>query len=78
VTDAAARLAVVQELTLVEVSEEEMTLAQALLQRAGLPASAHEDALHIATSAVTGMDYLLTWNCKHIANGMIIPRLTRS
>ncbi|MDP9191552.1 MAG: type II toxin-antitoxin system VapC family toxin [Acidobacteriota bacterium] len=74
-TYAAARLAVVQELTLVEISEEAMALAQALLQRAGLPASAHEDALHIAISAATGMDYLLTWNCKHIANGMIIPRV---
>ncbi|HEU4889639.1 MAG TPA: hypothetical protein VFV49_17270 [Thermoanaerobaculia bacterium] len=52
-----------------------MSLAQGLLQQAGLPANAHEDALHIAVAAATGMDYLLTWNCKHIANGVIIPRV---
>ena len=74
-TYASARLAVVRELTLVEVSDAARVLSQALLRRAGLPAGAHEDALHIAVSATTGMDYLLTWNCKHIANGMIIPRV---
>ena len=26
------------------------------------------DALHIAIAAANGMDYLLTWNCKHLAN----------
>jgi hypothetical protein len=36
---------------------------------------ATEDALHIAIAATTGMDYLLTWNCKHIANAVIIPRV---
>ncbi len=54
-----------------------MTLADALLQRAGLPQNAYEDALHIAIAATTGMDYLLTWNCKHIANGVIIPRVNQ-
>lgn len=33
------------------------------------------DALHIATATVHGMDYLLTWNCKHIANAVTLPRV---
>jgi hypothetical protein len=63
------------ELTLVETSETAMALASALLQHADLPPNAYEDALHIAVAAATGMDYLLTWNCKHIANAVIVPRV---
>jgi hypothetical protein len=36
------------------------------------------DALHIACAAVNRVDYLLTWNCKHIANPMILPRVFRT
>lgn len=72
---AAARTAVIQELTLVETSQVAMNLAAALVDRAALPQNAYEDALHIAVVATTGMDYLLTWNCKHIANAFIIPRV---
>lgn len=74
-TFAAARLAIARELALVEVSEAALTLAQALLQNAGLPRTANEDALHIAIASAGGLDYLLTWNCKHIANAAIIPRV---
>jgi predicted nucleic acid-binding protein len=72
---AAARLAILRELDLVEITEGTMALAQALLQNAGLPQNANEDALHIAVAATSGLDYLLTWNCKHIANAVIIPRV---
>jgi hypothetical protein len=43
-------------------------LAIALLARSAVPATARLDALHIAIAAVHGMDYLLTWNFRHIAN----------
>lgn len=33
-----------------------------------IPFKAAEDALHIAVATVNGVDYLLTWNCRHIAN----------
>jgi hypothetical protein len=39
-----------------------------LLERDVLPREVPEDALHIALAAVHGMDFLLTWNCAHIAN----------
>ncbi len=36
--------------------------------RAVVPSKAAEDALHIAIATLYGVDYLLTWNCRHIAN----------
>jgi hypothetical protein len=43
-------------------------LAARLVESGAVPRVAAEDALHIAIAAVHGVDYLLTWNCKHIAN----------
>jgi hypothetical protein len=40
-----------------------------------LPEKAAADSLHIATAAVHGMQYLLTWNCTHIANATLRPRI---
>lgn len=72
---AAARHAILQELALAEITDATMALAQGLLRNTGLPQNANEDALHIAVAATSGLDYLLTWNCKHIANAVIIPRV---
>lgn len=55
--------------------EEAESLARALLDRVPLPDRATADALHIATAAVHGMDYLLTWNCTHIANAALRGRI---
>lgn len=46
------------------------TLVVALMEAAALPEKAVEDAFHIALATVHGMDFLLTWNCKHIANAI--------
>jgi hypothetical protein len=46
-------------------------LAERIVKRKILPRKAGDDALHIAVATVHGMDYLLTWNCKHIANPAI-------
>lgn len=51
-----------------ETSDAVKGLAAALVKAAALPKKATEDALHIALATVHGMDYLLTLNCKHIAN----------
>jgi len=40
-----------------------------------LPPHAFPDAAHVAVSAVHRMDYLLTWNCKHLANAQITRRI---
>lgn len=45
--------------------------ANTLLRNRTLPPNARIDALHVAIAVVHGMDYLLTWNCRHIANAPI-------
>lgn len=50
------------------MNEEALVLARSLIEDGPLPDKASEDALHIAVATVHGMGFLLTWNCKHIAN----------
>ena len=40
-----------------------------------LPQRAATDALHVAVAAVNGVEYLVTWNCAHIANAVLRPRI---
>ena len=51
------------------------TLAMALLAEGAVPSVARIDAAHIAIAAVHGMDFLVTWNCRHIANAEMEPRI---
>jgi hypothetical protein len=62
------RLAFLAGLTLLEITEEALTLAQRLLQAKAIPQDFPEDALHVAVAVVNGTEYLLTWNYKHLAN----------
>ena len=62
-------------LTLLEVTEAAVTLAQELLTTAALPEKAAEDALHLAIAVTNGVEYLLTWNCKHLANATMRTKI---
>lgn len=62
------RLELLVGLPRLELNEMVTDLATALLDQHALPRKAAEDALHIALASVHGMDFLLTWNCAHIAN----------
>lgn len=62
------RLDMLEGIPLLEVTPEAVQLAEALVRSGPLPPRAEVDALHIATAAVHGIEYLLTWNCTHIAN----------
>ena len=70
---AAERLKVLNTIEMLDITEEAGFLATALIERGSLPAKAAADALHIAIAAVNNVDYLLTWNCKHIANAEMRP-----
>ncbi len=70
-TAAAERLKILQDLPLLEQTEEATRLAQALVDRVPLPERAAVDALHVAIAVVHGLDFLLTWNCTHIANATL-------
>lgn len=67
-TAAQKRLEALGEIPLLELNEEVLYLANELVQGVPIPESAKEDALHIALATMHGMDYILTWNCRHIAN----------
>jgi predicted nucleic acid-binding protein len=62
------RLALLGELTLLEITEEALALAQHILRTGAIPVGFPEDALHVAVAVVNGIEYLLTWNYKHLAN----------
>ena len=70
------RLAALSDISVLPIAEPQiLVLAQALLKAGALPQKAKLDALHIAVCAVTGVDILLTWNFKHIANGATMRQI---
>ncbi|MEI7676535.1 MAG: type II toxin-antitoxin system VapC family toxin [Bacteroidales bacterium] len=62
------RLTVLNDVPLILITEQALDIANSLIAKGIIPAKAAEDALHIAIATVNGVDYLLTWNCRHIAN----------
>ena len=62
-------------LALLEVTEEAVSLAQELLSTGAVPEKAAEDALHLAIAVTNGVEYLLTWNCKHLANATMRTKI---
>jgi len=69
------RLECLKQLPLVEITDSSLALAQRLVDEGAIPANAAGDALHVALAAVHHMDYLLTWNCRHIDNAEMIPAI---
>jgi predicted nucleic acid-binding protein len=69
------RLEVITELPELSVTEEARVLAKALISEGAIPSQAEVDAYHIAVAAVNGIEYLLTWNCTHIANAVMRPKI---
>ena len=74
---ATRRLEILRDFPLLEVSEAVQNLAVQFLAKSNLPPKAADDALHIAAATVYGLDYLLTWNCRHIANAQIQKKLSQ-
>lgn len=60
-----------------EVTDEVVALAARLVTEGALPREATDDAVHIAVAAVHGMDYLLTWNYRHLDNAERKPLVRR-
>ncbi|XCN71261.1 MAG: type II toxin-antitoxin system VapC family toxin [Candidatus Electrothrix aestuarii] len=70
---AARRLEAIADLGRLPIDEEAKELAELLIAKGGIPAAAEADALHVAVAAVHHIDYLLTWNCRHIDNAANKP-----
>ena len=65
---AGERMVFLEGVPVLAINSDTPSLAQELIRRIGLPEKAAVDAIHIAIAAQNKVDYLLTWNCKHIAN----------
>ena len=72
---AEARLRALEGIPLLPAEAEVQVIADEIMARVILPPKAVFDALHIAITAHHEIDYLLTWNCRHIANGKILSRV---
>jgi hypothetical protein len=69
------RLAALEGISVLAITQDMAHLAESLIEQAIIPAKAIEDALHIAVSTLHHVDFLLTWNCRHIANPVIQERI---
>ena len=61
-----------------DYSDQEIELSARIMQEAGLRDVAKEDCAHVAIAAINHLEYLATWNCKHLANPQIIPKVARA
>lgn len=72
---AAARLAALAPIPRLVAPPDAAVLASSLTDALRLPTRAQADAMHVAIAAMNGMDYLLTWNCRHLNNAIFRPRI---
>lgn len=74
-TAAKERLDEVDGLSRLDITDDARNLANALMAGNAIPPSEPRDALHVAIAAVNGVQYLVTWNFKHIANATLRTRI---
>jgi predicted nucleic acid-binding protein len=74
---AGERLQLLASIPVLSATPPTLALARQLLEGGALPAKAAADAVHIALAATHGVEYLLTWNCKHLANATMRPVIER-
>lgn len=72
---AAKRLALLASFPLLDATPEALELARALVERGAIPPRKATDAAHIAVATVHYMQFLLTWNCTHLANAEILAQV---
>ena len=74
---ASRRLAMLDGIPILSANPDTNAVADQLIMRSLIPESARLDALHVAAAALAGVQYLLTQNCRHIANARVLPRVYR-
>jgi hypothetical protein len=75
---AADRLTLLDGIPLVPITREVQKIGIALVTASLMPPNAAADALHVAAAAFAGVEYLLTQNCRHIANAHILPGIYKT
>ena len=71
------RLAMLADIPVLEPNPDVETVVEQLVSRSLIPETARLDASHVATAALAGVQFLLTQNCRHIANATMLPRVYR-
>jgi len=71
------RLQAIADISLLTLNEKMVAFAEKLVKEGPIPRKSVEDALHIAVATLNGVDYLLTWNFKHIANATMRYEIER-
>lgn len=74
---AASRLDALKDLPVIELNADIKETAISFLQTGAIPETMRPDAIHLAAALHAGADYLLTWNCRHLANAHVLRRLER-
>jgi predicted nucleic acid-binding protein len=74
---AVKRQEAVQDIAILTANEKSERLAVEIMRQAKLPVSVVDDVAHVSIASVHGMEYLLTWNCAHIANPHWLGKLSR-
>ena len=69
------RLEALEGVEIIRATPEIGALAAAFLNTGALPPFMRSDAVHLAAATLSGADYLLTWNCRHLANAHVLKRL---
>ncbi len=69
------RIELLEGLRVIPLNDEVRAIAQRLITQGGMPPKAAQDAIHVAAAASGNADFLLTWNCTHIANAELRPRI---
>ena len=69
------KLAALDGIAVLAITQDMINLAESLIDQAIIPIKAIEDALHIAVSTLHHVDFLVTWNCRHIANPVIQEKI---
>lgn len=72
------RVDAIRDITVLPVTDTAADLAERLIAEHAMPREAAIDAIHVAVAAVNGMDYLVTWNCAHLANAELRLKIEMS
>lgn len=73
----AKKLKALSEIPLLAITDETLQFSETIISSGAVPKKAIGDSLHIALSAVHGIDYLLTWNYRHIDNAETKPLIRK-
>jgi hypothetical protein len=74
---AQARIKLLDEVRIVGITAEVEAMAATFMATGALPPTMRPDATHLAAATLSGADYLLTWNCRHLANAHVLRRLQK-